>query len=632
MNDADSLVQNRRKRLDFFADVNALDSLCNPAAIARLKSAVHPLDSRDLLNFLRGYRLAVATSLHELLEFTVDCATLLDAEFDDRLATWFHFPRQEQAMPILAAVSDSSSPLGPLCSKFDTLLAALRTSDSGIAETIAALEQCGAFASTFGRVAEECTLVSLHTGEGLTDRDSLLRVCMAERILDYVEYERCYLLAYDMVWGKQANFTPARDEFVTESETHLNPVMSMPLIGRVIPEPWWDGLFFGFDSIVRVNGVSLPDSEDSNINWFEELEAFVKSACPQNDWPSSHYGLSEFSQSSVNRLFEWLNEMDVPPIPPKDKLTAILGPDTVRLITSLDSKDYLDLEVVLTGAVAVYTNSPVQVLRVTHSDDRDRRDWVSVAVRFPRYGLASNASKWYLFYKMYHEGRMIDSDVAIARNRVNALLSRFEDNLEIENIDGLQGKDLLRFDDLPAYREMRKLSLKAVQVNAELRAVNAELLAAFWLQKQGYRNIEVSFKHSSLGKFEYDAVGVKDGRCLVVEVKGGEVRSDQLKHEFDRLSYKVTHLRARLADLKRALNCEDTIHAVSGLFISLADLSGFESTDSSIGLWDYDRFVSKLRAVGFTNRVVRLLERSYIIHSWPIDDFHEDLFPVGVDN
>ena len=81
------------------------------------------------------------------------------------------------------------------------LIVALRKSDRGIAETVAALEQCGAFASMLARVAEECTIVSLHTGEELTDYDSLLRVCMAERILDYVEYERCYLLAYDIVLG-----------------------------------------------------------------------------------------------------------------------------------------------------------------------------------------------------------------------------------------------------------------------------------------------------------------------------------------------------------------------------------------------------------------------------------------------
>ena len=175
-------------------------------------------------------------------------------------------------------------------------------------------------------------------------------------------------------------------------------------------------------------------------------------------------------------------------------MTAILGPDTVRLITSLDPKDYLDLEIVLTGAVAVYTDSPVQVLRVTHSDDLDRRDWVSVAVRFPRYGLVSNTSKWYLFYKMYHEERMTDSDVAVARNRVNKLLAQLEDKLSIEELDGLQGQDLLRFCELPAYREMRNLGQEAVQINSDLRAVNAELLAAFWLQKQGYRNIEVSFR------------------------------------------------------------------------------------------------------------------------------------------
>ena len=105
--------------MNFLADVIALDSLCNPAAIARLKSVVNPMGSRDLLNFLRGYRLAVATPLHELLEFTVDEATLLGLEFDDRLATWLHFRRQEPPTPFLAAVSDPSSPLGRLCARFD---------------------------------------------------------------------------------------------------------------------------------------------------------------------------------------------------------------------------------------------------------------------------------------------------------------------------------------------------------------------------------------------------------------------------------------------------------------------------------------------------------------------------------
>ena len=48
---------------------------------------------------------------------------------------------------------------------------------------------------------------------------------------------------------------------------------------------------------------------------------------------------------------------------------------------------------------------------------------------------------------------------------------------------------------------------------------------------------------------------------MVVEVKVGAVLGDQLRSELGRLSYKITHLRARLADLKRALDCEDTIHA-----------------------------------------------------------------------
>ena len=511
----ENLAQDRSSRLDFLADVTALGSLCNPMAIARLTSAAQSLNQRDCANFLRGYRLAVATSLYDLLEFTIDHTDLLGLEFDDRLGNWLHFRRQEHTASILSAVSEPESDLGRLCSMFDSLLAALRRADGGLDGTAAALKRCSRFASLVGRLTEGCEIVSLSTGEKVTDGDAILRARVAERVLDYLEHRRSYYLAYELVWGGQGELVHD-DDFVLRAETHLDSISSLPE-RRGIPSRWWGGLCFGFDSVVRANGVSLASHSKGDLgspDWYKELQAFVNSACPDDEWPSLGFGLSEFCPSSVSRLSDWL-QVDVPHVPSRDRLAATLGSDTVRLITSMDATDFMDLEILLTGALAVYEDSPLQVLLVTHSDDSDQRAWVSVGVRLPRYGHVSNFSRWYIFHKMYHEGIAIDSDVVVARKKVNGLLSQFKDSLKVEELHGLAGKDLLQLCELRAFREMRNLSQKAVDVNAALRGVVVLLLAAYWLQTQGYRDIRVSFKRASLGEHEYDVMGVKEDQCMV---------------------------------------------------------------------------------------------------------------------
>ena len=117
-----------------------------------------------------------------------------------------------------------------------------------------------------------------------------------------------------------------------------------------------------------------------------------------------------------------------------------------------------------------------------------------------------------------------------------------------------------------------------------------------------------------------------------LEVKGGDVQNDRLQREIDGFSDKVENLCSKLFELQRVLDCEDSIHSVSGLFISLADLSGFESATPSVRLWDYGSFTSKLKDAGLPNRIVGLLERSRIIHSFRIDDFPMDEFLVGLNS
>ena len=57
--------------------MTALEHLCGPEAVSRLKGAVEELNTRDRWSFLRGYRLAVATPLNELLSFVVGHAEQL---------------------------------------------------------------------------------------------------------------------------------------------------------------------------------------------------------------------------------------------------------------------------------------------------------------------------------------------------------------------------------------------------------------------------------------------------------------------------------------------------------------------------------------------------------------------------
>ena len=235
---------------------------------------------------------------------------------------------------------------------------------------------------------------------------------------------------------------------------------------------------------------------------------------------------------------------------------------------------------------------------ITHSVASDDREWVSIAFRLPIYGNFSNASKWFLFYKMYHTGYVFDTDVARATTAVERLLSGFKENLEVEELSGLDSEDFLPLCVLPAFRAMRNLSLEAVETNADLRSGNSELLAGFWLVGQGHNNVRVSFRHASLGQFEYDAIGVKNGECLVLEVKAAEISDHQLQEQIHRFADKVDHLRGRLPDLTKALGCESDIESISGMFVFLGDLDGFKPTVTSIPLWGYDDFVGSITSNG----------------------------------
>ena len=624
-------------RLQFCCDVTALGLLCSLEAITCLESAVESFSLRDRRNILRGYRMAVAAPLHSMLWFVVDYAELLGFENDDRLANWLHFRNPVRGESLMDAVSDPTSDLSRLCYVFNELQVALPRAEGALTDTVAVLEKCRAAVEAFDKVLTGAEVVSLDTGQELSDRESLLSLCVAERILDYAEYDPGIVrLAHSSVWRDDEEVRSVDDDSVLRAETHLSYVPLFPF-GKGVPEEWGKGLWFGFDLILRLNGVTLPTHVASHSEplvgnkWVEELVAFVNPPRSEGRWPSMKYGLTEFTKLDIDGLLECIG-VNMATVSSKHRLTALLGSDKVRLMATDGATDALELKVMLSGAIAACRDSRVHLLLLNHSVASDSREWVSVAFRLPMYGLVSNASKWFLFYKMYHKGDVFDTDVARAEKAVRELLARFKDSLDVEEIGDLDSEDFLPLCVLPAFREMRKLSQRAVDVNSDLRSGNSELLAALWLVGQEYSHVKVSFKRASLGKFEFDAIGVKDRRCLVLEVKSASLVDSELQDEIGKLASKVKHLGNHIPALKEALESESDIDRVTGLFIFLGGLDHFKSTEPSIPLWGYDDFVKALKAIDLPDRIVGLLDRSHIVHSMRTSAFPYDPFSAGLED
>ena len=624
---------NGHSRLNLLLDANALEYVSQVDSIARLELILSSLNLREQKNLLRGYRLAAATSLSCILYSLADSSDLLGLEFDDRFVSWLAYRSGGPVVSLLNHITDPNSDLARLCAKIEELRIALRSSDGGIHQTAEALQKCGVFGNLLRVALGRHSLVSSHPGVDVGDGGSIFRLLLAERVLDYAWNPGLVHIAFELVWGGEEESWIPNEESALEVRTHLDYPRSSSS-RRSIPDSWNHGLLFGFDSVLRMSGVSLSSHPElhsgplDETKWFSELRGYVNPKYPRVDWPSFKYRLVPIEEYSKETLIAQLPGIGADMsdrFSARDRLAAILGQDEVRLFTPGTATDSMDLELLLTGAVSTSVDRPVEVLLVTHSVESDSLNWVSVAVRFPRYGLISNHSRWYLFYRMFHEGLVLDSDVDRAIKEVKRLLSRFKYNLAVEEIDGVTDRDLLSYCELPAFRAMQDLSKRAADVNSELRAGISELLASYWLQSQGYTNVRVSLRRASLGDTDYDALGVKNGDCLVIEVKGGDVADEELEVEIAKFAHKVQNLQGRLPALSRALGYEDQIDKVSGLFISLADLRGFQPVEDSVELWGYDRFVRSLKEVGMPMRLIRLLDRSQIIRTIRLDGRGFDL-------
>ena len=271
----------------------------------------------------------------------------------------------------------------------------------------------------------------------------------------------------------------------------------------------------------------------------------------------------------------------------------------------------------------------IDVVRVRHPDSEGSAlTWYSLALRTPRFGLFSNFSKWWAFYKAYGLGfsHMTDSEVRRAEIVIEKTLRDFSDKINLTELEGIPSSSFLSLFEPPAWTMVFNSVKDLVDRNSDLTGVLPELLAAALLSRWGYSNIRISFKPAMLeDEQELDILGIKTnsegGECLVIETKGESTTDRELEEEVKYFASKVETLKEHLPELAKEIGCEGDLNSITGIFVSMARLGRFDHGESDVAFWDFEDFISELRAEHFSKRFLDLLEASSIAREWSSGHF-----------
>ena len=253
---------------------------------------------------------------------------------------------------------------------------------------------------------------------------------------------------------------------------------------------------------------------------------------------------------------------------------------------------------ILAGLLSEHDDGePVEVIRIRHTADGDHLTWFSMAVRLPRFGVMSNASKWWVFYKINGVG-MPEPDLVLPRKVVHDTLAEFADRIRLIELEDVSTHDLLDLCEPPGWRYLIEEARRLVNLTKDLKGVMPELLAAALLAHDGYQNIRMRLKPTALHGKEIDVVGVKatpDGNeCLIVETKGRAATDGELQAEIDDFSAKVRTLQAKSDELAGELAYQGTLDTFRTRFISMADIEGSGLTEDAMEIWSFDHFTREL--------------------------------------
>ena len=620
-------------RFRFFSDALVLKTLSHPDSLEDLDSIRRSLGmtgrrGKKYFELFNGYKLTLGTALYCMLDGVIAHPSLIGLNDDQRLWEWWAFTRSKKNIPSRAAFSSPDSGLANFAVRFDDLLTRVKRADKWVSmqEVAKQLHSAGESLCDFG---SRCSVSAFKKGLEQPETQEAMRRGAIERLDDYWQgglSSRAYRFAWGGEGDQYDSLTDMVPEDLSEMESHLDYPPLLLQRRRARSRINWStgrktGICVVLDRLRPSSGV-WPTKESLFSDFIgpnDQLSNFLTNE-RNGEYPSMAYGLqpSPATQDLLTPV------VSVPIVQPEDRLRALVGGDSSRLVAS-GPVDALDFKYFIRGIVPdLDDDSTIEVVRVRHPDSgRGWLTWFSLAVRIPKFGLFSNFSKWWVFYKAYGIGwkQVTDTEVRAAEVVVEETLKEFGGKIKLTELEGISSRTFLGLFEPPAWTLVFNGVKDLMDRNSEITGVFPELLASVLLSRLGYGNIRTSFKPAMLEEErELDALGIKTGHsggeCLVIETKGQSTTDRQLAEEVRYFGSKVRMLKESLPKLAGEIGYTGEINSITGIFVSMAQLRDFEHEEPDVTFWDFNAFVEALRAEHVPGRLLDLLEPSPIFMEW----------------
>ena len=635
-------------RLKVFADALILSSLSSEAAWESLKEigdflGVKSEQGRTYHGLINGYKWVAATALLGILDEIIRCSDLWGLEPDERLQDWWNFYQSGSGVQLRSAITALDSQLGSTILYFDDTLDKLRSTD-GWEQSRQVITDTKEIGDILLGASQGCIVTSTNNSANPPAVKEALNLRAFERLLDYLEWEM--RASYRFIWRRESDLTTDfEDDFWLDPsrgiETHLDMLPSN--LHRPAPKKMWG---IGSVAAICILTRALDNPKQGTFNICRQFARLSKDysalqedirARLRNSNLGVTFGLNSNDYLPISGLVEFSRMLQPYKLMAKDKLAARMGNET-RLIASNDFRGGQKLRIVVAGiASTLGDGEKIEIIRITHPRENNNTADISLAVRVENVNAITNTSMWWVFYRAYTIGRIVESDQKNLYREIKNTLSEFAQSIEIIDYENVSKQDLLDLCEPPVWRYVFSSAHTLLDENAALRGALPELLTSLLFTYEGYKSIKTSFKDSTLfaksgfRDVELDVIGInptpKGNLCVVVETKGQAATDRALSIEIKRFRSIVRHLREHQSELTKALDFNGVISNIEGRFISMGDIDGFESPKEGLKVWGYERFIAELRRAGVPRRYTNLLKKFLIakevdltgntmMHSW----------------
>ena len=505
------------QRLSFFADAVIVRALCYPTGVDSLRDLINEQTRRQdrVYHGLRnGYKWLAATAVYSMLEKLIGSPDLLGMDADPRASNWWYYNRFQGGSTLPAAFADPVSPLAGIAGRLYSILMLIRTSGDSWDRMAEAFGKALSVSDVLYARALDCPVSTFRNGYSTPTVEWALRMRAAENLSDYL-HDDTLAPAYRFVWGEDAEADPEAvgsdllgDNVLGQIETELS---HLPMMGSnlTIPTQWGKGVIAGLCTVMQQLGIH-DQSKSGLAETFRRfsngdqkiiglIDHFVAGpfAKLERQYPSQHFGLKDSPVLSPYELREL--QGPVSRVSEAEKLASLLGVEN-KLVSSSGPLDHERFETVVTGLASMNRDGdPIQIVRINHTETHHGLNWVSLAVRVPKISFLSNASMWWVFYKIYALGTP-EPDCVISLGRVEEVLTKFKNETKVEDIEGIRTGDLLALCESPAWKYLREYSKRIQDVNSHLRGAIPEMLAALMLARRGHQSIRTKFKPRILAR------------------------------------------------------------------------------------------------------------------------------------